>query len=116
MKDKKVVLTTPDWVRDIKDDNIAGAIVGLLFGWAWDGKTKEIPNLRDKSIREQWRNHTACTDPKTAGDMLLPTFSKGTPKIDASVYEKMKNLWEEECSKEDSDYRKAAFNQGSGKK
>jgi len=47
MKDKKVVLTTPDWVRDIKDDNIAGAIVGLLFGWAWDGKTKEIPNLRE---------------------------------------------------------------------
>ena len=80
------------------------------------GIPKEIPNLRDKSIREQWRNHTACTDPKTAGDMLLPTFSKGTPKIDASVYEKMKNLWEEECSKEDSDYRKAAFNQGSGKK
>ena len=80
------------------------------------GIPKEIPDLRDKSIREQWRNHTACTDPKAAGDMLLPTFSKGTPDIDASVYEKMKNLWEEECNKEDGRYRKAAFSQGSEKK
>lgn len=53
----------------------------------------EIPNLRDKSVREHWRNDTACTDPKVAGDMLLPTFSKGTPDIDDGVYEHMKELW-----------------------
>lgn len=57
------------------------------------GIPMEIPNLRDKAIREQWRNDTACTDPKVAGDMLLPTFSKGTPDIDDGVYEHMKQLW-----------------------
>lgn len=54
----------------------------------------DIPNLRNKEERDKWRNDTACTDPKVAGDMLLPTFSKGTPKIDRAVYEHMKELWE----------------------
>ncbi|MBQ7794438.1 MAG: hypothetical protein IJ366_07985, partial [Clostridia bacterium] len=77
---------------------------------------KEIPNLRDKSVRDLWRNDTACTDPKVAGDMLLPTFSKGTPEIDDGVYEYMKKLWAEECAKDDSSsYRAAAFSQGSKK-
>lgn len=48
-----------------------------------------IPNLRNKEEREIWRNDTACTDPKVAGDMLLPTSAKGTPEIDDSVYELM---------------------------
>lgn len=79
------------------------------------GVPKEIPNLRDKAVRELWRNDTACTDPKVAGDMLLPTFSKGTPEIDDSVYDYMKKLWDEECKKDDGNYRAAAFNQGSKK-
>ena len=79
------------------------------------GVPKEIPNLRDKSVRELWRNDTACTNPKVAGDMLLPTFSKGTPEIDDSVYDYMKKLWDEECQKEDGNYRAMAFNQGSKK-
>ena len=77
---------------------------------------KEIPNLRDKSVRELWRNDTACTDPKAAGDMLLPTAAGGTPDIPDSVYEHMKQLWDEECKKKDSNYRAAAFSQGSKKK
>ncbi len=76
------------------------------------GVSKEIPNLRDKAVRELWRNDTACTDSKTAGDMLLPTFSKGTPEIDDSVYEHMKKLWEDECKKEDGNYRAMAFKHG----
>ena len=79
------------------------------------GVPKEIPNLRDKAVRELWRNDTACTDTKVAGDMLLPTFSKGTPEIDDSVYDYMKKLWDEECKKDDGNYRAAAFNQGSKK-
>lgn len=77
------------------------------------GKSLEIPNLRDKDIRNMWRNDTACTDPNVAGDMLLPTFSKGTPEIDKGVYEYMKELWEDECKKEEGNYRSMAFNQGS---
>jgi len=79
------------------------------------GVLKEIPNLRDKAVRELWRNDTTCTDPKVAGDMLLPTFSKGTPEIDDSVYDYMKKLWDAECQKEEGNYRAMAFNQGSKK-
>ena len=37
------------------------------------GIPMEIPNLRDKAERDKWRNDTACTDPKAAGDMLQPS-------------------------------------------
>lgn len=79
------------------------------------GIPMDIPNLRDKAEREKWRNDTACTDKKTAGDMLLPVFSKGTPEIDQSVYDRMLDLWHEECKKKDGNYRAAAFGQGSKK-
>lgn len=58
------------------------------------GASKEIPDLRDKRVRDAWRNDTVCTDPKAAGDLLLPTFSKGTPEIDDSVYAYMKQKWQ----------------------
>ena len=73
----------------------------------------EIPNLRDKSIRDAWRCDVACTDPKVAGDQLLPNFSKGTPDIPQSVYDRMKQLWDEECQKTEGTYRQAALTQGS---
>ena len=60
----------------------------------------EVPNLRDKAVREQWRDDTACSDPNVAGDMLLPTFSKGTPDIGDSVYAHMKHLWQQKCETE----------------
>ena len=72
-----------------------------------------IPNLRNKEERDAWRNDTTCTDPKVAGDMLQPTFSKGTPDIPQEVYDRMAKLWEEECAKKEGTYRQAALNQGS---
>lgn len=81
------------------------------------GIPMEIPNLRDKSIRDKWRNDTACTDCKAAGDMLLPTFSKGTPEIDDAVYDHVKQLWLEELEEKDTNnYRAAVFAQGAEKK
>ncbi len=53
----------------------------------------EIPNLRDKAVRDQWRNDTWCTDPKVAGDMLVPSYSKGNPDIPQEVYDNIKNKW-----------------------
>lgn len=47
MAEKQIALAIPDWVKGLKDDDISGAIVGLLFSWAWDGEAKEIPNLRE---------------------------------------------------------------------
>ena len=80
------------------------------------GIPMEIPNLRDRAVRDAWRNDTACTDPKVAGDMLLPVFSQGTPDIPDEVYERMKALWEAECNSGEGNYRSAAFSQGSKKK
>ncbi|MBQ7910300.1 MAG: Gfo/Idh/MocA family oxidoreductase [Clostridia bacterium] len=77
------------------------------------GIPMELPNLRDESQRDKWRNDTTCTDPKAAGDMLLPTFSKGTPEIPQEVYDRMARLWNEECGKTEGTYRTAALSQGS---
>ena len=74
---------------------------------------KKIPNLRNKEERDAWRNDTACTDPKVAGDMLLPTCPGGTPEIDDAVYDRMKELWEIEKNKKEGNYRAAAMKQGS---
>ena len=73
----------------------------------------ELPNLRDKAERDKWRHDTTCTDPKAAGDMLLPAFSKGTPEIPQEVYDRMAKLWNEECSQTEGTYRSAALSQGS---
>ncbi len=72
----------------------------------------DIPNLRNKEERDAWRNDTACTDPKVAGDMLLPTMQGGTPEIEDAVYDRVKALWEVEKTKKDN-YRAKAFRQGS---
>ena len=79
------------------------------------GVKMEIPNLRDKQERERWRNDTTCTDPNVAGDMLIPTCSTGTPEIPKAVYERMAQLWDEECQKTEGTYRTAALSQGSKK-
>ena len=79
------------------------------------GVSVEIPNLRNKEEREKWRHDTACTDPKVAGDMLWPTFSKGTPDIPAEVYAEMKRKYEAEFEA-DEGYTAMAFRQSSGKK
>ena len=63
------------------------------------GVPMDVPNLRNKEERERWRNDTACTDPKTAGDMLLPTMKGGTPEIDGAVYDRMKAIWTERRGK-----------------
>lgn len=62
------------------------------------GIPMEIPNLRDRSVRDQYREDTACTDPKVAGDMLLPTTSIGTPDIPSEVYERIYEQWTKEAA------------------
>lgn len=62
------------------------------------GIPMEIPDLRDKAQRDKWRADTACTDPKAAGDMLLPCFSKGDPEIPTEVYDRMREKYEYEMA------------------
>ena len=54
----------------------------------------EIPNLRDPSVRETYRNDYRCTDPVVAQGQLLPTYSKGTPVIPDEIYQKHKAAWD----------------------
>ena len=63
------------------------------------GVPLEVPDLRDPAQREKYRNDTLCTDPKAAGDMLVPSYSRGEPEIDPSVYEKVRQKFLEEMEK-----------------
>lgn len=53
------------------------------------GIPMEIPNLRIKEERDKWRNDTTCTDPKVAGDMLIPSY-KEPLDIPQEMYNKLK--------------------------
>jgi predicted dehydrogenase len=57
------------------------------------GIPQEVPNLRDKSIRDQYRHDTMCTDPNVAGNMLIPCYSMGNPEIPSETYESIKAIW-----------------------
>ena len=59
------------------------------------GQPMDIPDMRDPVQREKWRNDTACTDPKAAGDMLQPSYSKGNPEIPDEVYAYWRKKFEE---------------------
>jgi predicted dehydrogenase len=78
------------------------------------GVSVPIPDLRDPAEREKWRGDTACTDPKVAGEQLLPTMSTGTPQIGKEVYDKMYALWRKDFTSDDG-YTNAAMTQGSKK-
>lgn len=60
------------------------------------GKSMDIPNLRNPEERDKWRKDTRCTDPAVAGDMLLPSYSKGNPEIPRSTYDRLAKLLSEE--------------------
>lgn len=72
----------------------------------------DIPNLRNKSERNVYRNDTACTDVNIANNMLLPTCVSGTPNIDDSIYNAIKQKWIKN-QRSDDGYRTRAFNQNS---
>lgn len=76
------------------------------------GIPMEIPDLRDLAVRDLYRNDTMCTDPKAAGDMLIPSFSKGNPEIPAVVYQQMREKYERDLTSK-SGYAHAALTQGS---
>ena len=66
------------------------------------GIPMEIPNLRDKAVRDLYRNDIACTDPSVAGDQLIPVFSKGNPEIPDAIYQEVKRKWEIEKAESDN--------------
>lgn len=63
------------------------------------GIPMDIPNLRNPEEREKWRNDTQCTDPDVAGDMLVPSYSKGNPDIPEETYRKVAEKYAESLKK-----------------
>ncbi|MBR3781330.1 MAG: GNAT family N-acetyltransferase [Clostridia bacterium] len=63
------------------------------------GIPMDIPNLRNPEERDKWRNDTRCTDPKVAGDMFIPGYSKGNPDIPEETYLKLQAKFREEMAK-----------------
>ena len=63
------------------------------------GIPMDIPNMRIPEEREKWRNDTRCTDPKVAGDMFIPGYSKGNPDIPEETYLKLQEKYREEMAK-----------------
>lgn len=55
----------------------------------------EVPDFRNKGVREKYRNDNWCTNPDVAGDNLAPFCSFGSPDIPDSVYEEVRKKWEE---------------------
>ena len=61
-----------------------------LFGYfsaLQGGAPQDIPDLRDPAVRDKYRHDTRCTDPRVAGDQLLPSYSRGDPAIPQEVYD-----------------------------
>ena len=88
-----------DMVHDINPDCQVEALDMFLPGmFAYrsvlnGGIPMEIPNLRNKAERDLWRHDTMCTDPKVAGDQLIPSYSKGNPDIEEAIYAGIRDAW-----------------------
>lgn len=54
----------------------------------------EIPDFRDKAVREKYRNDTASTF-AAAGGRRMPSLSCGNPQVPREVYDSLKKKWEE---------------------
>ncbi len=59
------------------------------------GVSQEIPDLRDPAQRDAYRTDRRCTDPKAAGDQLLPSYSQGNPEIPDEIYAIQRRKWAE---------------------
>lgn len=55
----------------------------------------EVPDFRNKEIREKYRNDNWCTNPEVAGENLAPFNSFGNVEIPDEVYDNVRKMWEE---------------------
>lgn len=56
----------------------------------------DIPDFRDKDVRDAFRNDNMCTDSQIAtGESLLPSYSRGEVEIPDSVYEAEAAIYED---------------------
>lgn len=60
----------------------------------------EIPDFRNRLVREQYRYDTTCTDSEKAGDMWIPSYSKGEPIVPDEVYCSAREKWDEKVARD----------------
>ena len=54
----------------------------------------KVPDLRDPSQRDAWRNDNKCTNPAVAkGDDLMPCYPTGNLEYPDSVYDEVREIW-----------------------
>jgi len=53
----------------------------------------DVPNFREKAVRELYREDNWCTNPDIAGEQLFPFCSINPPEIPDSVYESVREEW-----------------------
>jgi predicted dehydrogenase len=58
------------------------------------GAPMDVPDLRDRTARDIWQHDTACTDPRSVGDMIQPSYSKGNPDIPDAIYDEIRARWQ----------------------
>lgn len=58
------------------------------------GIPMDIPDLHKSEERERYRNDNRCTDPRVAGDQLLPSYSHGDLDIPDEIYDLRRIEWE----------------------
>lgn len=63
------------------------------------GIPQEIPDFRNKEVRERYRGDLACVDEKIAGKDVLPSYTKGNAVIPDEIYEGIKRKFYEEQNK-----------------
>ncbi len=54
----------------------------------------DVPDFSKPEERESYRNDHACTNPKVAGDQLLPITTYAIKEVPDEVYDKVKENWE----------------------
>ncbi len=52
-----------------------------------------VPNFRNPEEREPWRNDNTSTDPRVAGDQLIPAYHTGTVHEPDEVYDHIREIW-----------------------
>lgn len=68
-----------------------------------------VPDFRDKTVRENYRNDKLCSFKEIAGDQYVSPNLSGKPEIPDEVYEKVRLQWEENQKKETEGEANVAF-------
>ena len=96
------ILGKPDgrWAIDVYQAVDMGICGILAFRSILNGNQPvKVPDLRDPAQRDAYRNDRACTDPKVAGDQLLPCSSYPERVIPDEESEALRARWLERQAK-----------------